>query len=209
MDPVQRAGRALAAAAAAVRAGTFGTTLGLLGMAEAGPLDEVQQARADLVRAQLAFVSNRGSDAPPLLLAAARRLERIDIGLARETYLDAINAAMFAGHLAGPGADVADVSRAARSAPPAQGPPRPPDLLLDGLAANFSEGYRAGLPLLQRALARYGHQMPAEEELRWLWLACIAALHVWDDGKWDVLSKRHVELARQVGALGELPLALS
>jgi DNA-binding CsgD family transcriptional regulator len=208
-DPALRAGRALAAAAAAVRAGAFGTTLGLLGMAEAGPLDELGRARADLVRAQLAFVSNRGSDAPPLLLEAARRLERIDIGLARATYLDTINAAMFAGHLAGPGAGVAEAARAARAAPPAQGPPRPPDLLLDGLAANFSEGYRAGLPLLQRALARYGHQMSAEEELRWLWLACIAALHLWDDGKWDVLSGRHVELARQVGALGELPLALS
>ena len=213
VDPVRRAGRALAAAAAAaaaaVRAGAFGTALALLGMAEVGPLDELQRAHADLVRAQLAFVSDRGSDAPPLLLQAARRLERIDIGLARATYLDTINAAMFAGHLAGPGAGVVEVSRAARSAPPAQGPPRPHDLLLDGLAANFSEGYRPGLPLLQRALVRYGHQMPAEEELRWLWLACIAALHVWDDGKWDVLSRRHVELARQVGALGELPLALS
>jgi len=211
VDPVRRAGRALAAAAAAaaVRAGAFGTALALLGMAEVGPLDELQRAHADLVRAQLAFVSDRGSDAPPLLLQAARRLERIDIGLARATYLDTINAAMFAGHLAGPGAGVVEVSRAARSAPPAQGPPRPHDLLLDGLAANFSEGYRPGLPLLQRALVRYGHQMPAEEELRWLWLACIAALHVWDDGKWDVLSRRHVELARQVGALCELPLALS
>jgi DNA-binding CsgD family transcriptional regulator len=208
-DPARRAGRALAAAAATVRAGAFGTTLGLLGMAEAGPLDGLQLARANLVRAQLAFISNRGSDAPPLLLDAARQLERIDISLARATYLDTINAAMFAGHLAGPGAGVLEVSRAARAAPPAQGLPRPPDLLLDGLAANFSEGYRAGLPLLQQALARYGHQMSTEEELRWLWLACIAALHLWDDGKWDVLSKRHVELARQVGALGELPLALS
>jgi DNA-binding CsgD family transcriptional regulator len=208
-DQASRSGRAVAAAAATVRAGAFGATLGLLGTAEAGPLDEFGLARADLVRAQLAFVSNRGSDAPPLLLEAARRLERIDVGLSRATYLDTINAAMFAGHLAGPGAGVLEVSRAARAAPPAQGPPRPPDLLLDGLAENFSEGYRAGLPLLQRALSLYGQQMSAEDELRWLWLACIAALHLWNDGKWDVLSKRHVELARQIGALGELPLALS
>ena len=74
---------------------------------------------------------------------------------------------------------------------------------------NFSEGYRAGLPLLRRALGAFGQQMSAEEELRWLWLACIAALHLWDDGRWDVLSRRHVELTREVGALGELPLALS
>jgi DNA-binding CsgD family transcriptional regulator len=208
-DPAHRAGRALDAAAAAVRAGAFGPALGMLGLAEAGPADELRQARADMVRAQLAFVSNRGRDAPPLLLAAARRLERIDIGLARATYLDTVNAAMFAGHLADPGAGVLAVSRAARAAPPAPGPPRPPDLLLDGLAANFSEGYRAGLPLLRRALGAFGQQMSAEEELRWLWLASIAALHLWDDGRWDVLSRRHVELTHEVGALGELPLALS
>jgi DNA-binding CsgD family transcriptional regulator len=208
-DPARRVGRALDAAAATVQAGTFGTVLGMLGMAEAGPLDELRRARTDLVRAQLAFVSNRGRDAPPLLLAAARRLERIDIGLARATYLDTISAAMFAGHLADPGAGVLAVSRAARASPPAPDPPRPPDLLLDGLAANFSEGYRAGLPLLRRALGTFGQQMSAEEELRWLWLACIAALHLWDDGRWDALSRRHVELTRAVGALGELPLALS
>ena len=208
-DLVQRADRALAAAEAKVQAGAFDAALGMLGMAEAGPLDELQRARVNLVRAQLAFVCSRGSDAPPLLLEAARRLERVDIGLARATYLDTINAAMFAGHLAGPGVGVLEVSRAARAAPPPPGLPRASDLLLDGLAVNFSEGYPAGLPVLQRALAAFGHQMSAEDELRWLWLACIAALHLWDDGKWDVLSRRHVELARQVGALCELPLALS
>jgi DNA-binding CsgD family transcriptional regulator len=208
-ESARRSERALAAAQASLQAGAFDAAAELLAIAAAGPLDEFQQACVDLVRAQLAFVSNRGSDAPRLLLAAARRLERVDIRLARATYLDTINAAMFAGHLAGPGAGVAEVSRAARSAPPPPGLPRASDLLLDGLAINFTEGYRAGLPVLQQALDAFGHEMSAEEELRWLWLACIAALHLWDDGKWDALSRRHVELARQVGALGELPLALS
>ncbi|HEY3653175.1 MAG TPA: AAA family ATPase [Streptosporangiaceae bacterium] len=208
-ESARRSERALAAAQASLQAGAFDAAAELLAIAAAGPLDEFQQACVDLVRAQLAFVSNRGSDAPRLLLAAARRLERVDIGLARATYLDTINAAMFAGHLAGPGAGVVEVSRAARSAPPPQGLPRAPDLLLDGLAINFTEGYPAGLPVLQQALDAFGHQMSAEEELRWLWLACIAAMHLWDDGMWDALSRRHVELARQIGALGELPLALS
>jgi DNA-binding CsgD family transcriptional regulator len=208
-DPARRGARALAAAAAAVQAGAFDTALGMLGMAEAGPLGDAQRAQADMIRAQLAFVSNRGRDAPPLLLAAARRLEGTDVGLARATYLDTINAALFAGHLASPGVDALAVSCAARMAPPAPGPARAPDLLLEGLAANFSEGYQAGLPVLQQALAAFGQQMSAAEELRWLWLACIAALHMWDDEQWDALSRRHVELAREVGALGELPLALS
>ena len=56
-----------------------------------------------MLRAQIAFASNRGSDAPPLLLKAAKRLEPLDVRLARETYLDALSAAMFAGRLASGG----------------------------------------------------------------------------------------------------------
>ena len=92
-DPARRAARALAAAAAKVQAGAFEAAGRLLGMAEAGPLDESQRARADLLRARLTFAANRGNDAPPLLLKAAKRLEPIDAGLARGTYLDALTAA--------------------------------------------------------------------------------------------------------------------
>ena len=61
-------------------------------------------ARIDLLHAQIAFAKSRGNEATPLLLAAARRLERLDVALARETYLDAVAAAIFAGRLArGPG----------------------------------------------------------------------------------------------------------
>ena len=92
-DPARRAGRALAAAQASLQAGAFGKALELLAMAEAGPLDELQGARADWLRGQTAFASSQGSDAPPLLLKAARRLEPLDLDLARETYLDAWQAA--------------------------------------------------------------------------------------------------------------------
>ena len=50
---------------------------------------------------------------------------------------------------------------------------------------------------------------PLREDLHWFWLACIAAAHVWDDVHWQELSASHVEAARNVGALSELPLALS
>ena len=68
--------------------------------AEAGPLDELQRARVDLLRGQIAFASSHGSDAPPLLLTAARQFEPLDVALARETYLEALHAALFAGRLA-------------------------------------------------------------------------------------------------------------
>jgi DNA-binding CsgD family transcriptional regulator len=207
-DPAQRAERALAAAQAKIQAGAFEAAVKLLGMAEAAPLDEFQRARADLLRAQLAFAANRGSDAAPLLLRAAKRLEPIDAGLARETYLDALNAALFAGRLASPGGGPQEVAAAARAAPRPSHPPRAPDLLLDGLAANFSEGYAAGMPLLRRALSAFDRETSAEEDLRWLWLACIAAVNLWDYDRWDTFSNRHLRLTREAGALSELPLAL-
>ena len=119
VDPARRVDRALAAARANLYAGAFDEALRLLPVAEAGSPDELQQAQAELLRGQIAFSSNIGSDAPPLLLSAARRLERFDVDLARETYLDAWGAAWFAGSLATAG-DLLEVSRAARSAPPSK-----------------------------------------------------------------------------------------
>ena len=101
------------------------------------------------------------------------------------------------------------MSRAARAAPWPSHPRRAPDLLLDGLAARVTEGYAAGLPILRRALSAFGRDISTENERRWLWPACIAAIELWDDGQWDVLSRRYVRLARDAGAVGELPLALS
>ena len=206
LDPARRAQRALAAAQAKQQAGALDAALGLLAMAQAGPLDELQRARGDLLRAQIAFSSSHGRDAPPLMLSAARQLEALDAGLARKTYLEAFTAALFAGRLS---PAVGDVARAARTAPAPPGPARAPDLLLDGLALLVTEGYAAGTPALKRALLAFRSQdIPAQEGLSWLWLAGLAAMAVWDDETWHLLASRHVKLARDVGALSELPLAI-
>ncbi|GAA1636113.1 LuxR family transcriptional regulator [Kribbella alba] len=208
-DLAQRSERTLAAAQAKVQAGAFEAARQLLGMAEAGSLDELGRARVDLLLAQLAFAANRGSDASPLLLRAAQRLEPIDAGLARDTYLDALNAARFAGRLASPGGTPQEVAAAARAAPQASHPPRASDVLLDGLAATITKGHAAGAPILQRALRAFDEGMSVEAELRWLWPACVAAIHLWDYDRWDTFSNRHVRLTREAGALSELPNALS
>ena len=204
-DSAHRAARAIAAAAAKVQAGAFGAAEKLLGAAESAPLDEFQRARVDLLRARLAFAANRGNDAPPLLLQAAKRLEPVDVDLARETYLDALTAALFAGHLARPGGNSQAVSRAARTAPQPTHPPRAPDLLLDGLAVHFTEGYAAGAAILRRALSAFDRETSAEVELRWLWLAATAASHLWDFDRHDRYSSRHLQLTRDAGALTQLP----
>ena len=115
-------------------------------IAEAGPLDELGRARVDLLRAEIAFAQNRGGDAPLLLLQAARKLEPLDVRLARDTYLEAWGAALFAGQLASAGGSLLDVSRAVATAPGPAGSALPRDLLLDGLALIFTDGRAAAAP---------------------------------------------------------------
>jgi DNA-binding CsgD family transcriptional regulator len=207
-DPALQAQRALAAAQAQHEAGAPDAALALLAMAQSGPFDELQRARVDLLRAQIAFASRRGNDAPPLLLKAGRQLEPLDVGLARETYLEAFTAAVIVGRLSR-GADVMEVARAARGVRASSTPPRAPDLLLDGLALLVTEGRAAATPLLKRALSAFRSQdNPTQEGLRWLWLAGRVAQDLWDDESWEVLCTQHVRLARQVGALTVLPIAL-
>ncbi len=208
-EPERRAERALAAAEAKYQAGAFEAALGLLAIAEPGPLDGLQRAWVDLLRGQIAFASNHGSDAPPLLLTAARQFEPLDVPLARKTYLEALYAALFAGRLA-LGGGVREVATAARAAPPPSRPARAPDLLLDGLTLVITEGYPAAVPMLKQAVSAFrSADISREEGLRWLWQACHGAGLLWDYGNWDLLSVRRVELARDVGALTALPTAIS
>ena len=209
LDPARRAERALAAAQAKYQAGAFDATLALLATAEAGPPDPFRRARADLLRGQVAFASSRGSDAPPLLLKAARQFEPLDPRLARETYLDALAAATFAGRLS-LGGGLREVAEAARAAPPPPGPASASDLLLDGLALLACEGYPAGAPVLRQAVSTFrGADVTREEGLRWLWLASRTAQTLWDHASWDVLSDRQLTIARDAGALAALPLAFN
>ena len=101
-DPAGRGARAMAAAHANFEAGSPQAALELLAAAELGPLDELQRARLARLRAQIVFARRRGRDAVPLLVDAADRLERLGDGQAREAYLEALGAAIFAGRLHGP-----------------------------------------------------------------------------------------------------------
>jgi DNA-binding CsgD family transcriptional regulator len=205
----RQADRALAAAHATSQAGAFDAALGLLAAAEAGPLDELQRAQAALLHGQIAFASSHGRDAETLLLKAARLFEPLDAELARETYLDVLSAALFAGRL--PVArGLREAGETARDAPPPPQPESAPDLLLDGLALLATDGYPAGVPALKLAVNAFrGDEVSRDEGLRWLWQACYAAELVWDDDSWDALSERHVKLASQAGALIAMPIALN
>ena len=206
-DPQRRITRAIAAAGAKASAGGFEEASALLTAVAAGPLGEADRARVDLVRAEISFAAYRGNEALPLLLAAARRLEPLDARLARDTYLDAMSAALFAGRLAD-GAGAREVAEAVRQAPP-PGAARKGDALLDGLAVRFTDGYGPAASMTLRAVRTFAAEdLALDEALRFAWLAVATASSLWDDVSWDVLTRRHLEAVRRAGALSALPLAL-
>ena len=206
-DPALRGTRAVAAAQAKFDAGASDAALELLATAELAPLDELQRARLERLRAEITFARTRGSDAPALLFDAARRLEPLDAAMARETHLEAMVAAMYAGRLSDePG--VREAAEAAQAAPAAPQPPRAFDLLLDGLATRFTKGYAAGVPPLRTALDAFRRvEGLTARDVRWLWLACRLAQDLWDDELWHELATRGVRVARDTGALRVLPIA--
>ena len=210
LDPVRRAERCLAAAQAHLQAGAFDEALQLLASAEAGSLDELGRARVELLRGQIAFASSAGGEASALLLKAARQLESLDPALARETYLDAWGAAMFAGESARVGT-LEEVSRAAhlgtptdlRSAPdrPAAGRPFPPG----------QRRTRRAAPKLSRAVSVFAEgEIAMAEALRWGWLAQMTReLRCGTMESYRVVSDRLLQFAREAGLLVHLHLYLT
>jgi DNA-binding CsgD family transcriptional regulator len=212
-DPAERGRRALAAAQAKFESGAPESAQELLSAAATCPLDEHQSARLAHLRAQIAFVFGRGSDAPALLLDAARLLEPLDPALARDTYLEALGAAMYAGRVDAD-SGVVKAAAAARAAPAAVPPPRSSDLVLDGLAIRCTEGPAAGVPPLRLALQAFSDEAldGHEDVMRWLLLSpivqSVTVFELWDDEAFHVLGTRTVQLARDTGALALLPVAL-
>ena len=211
--PADRGRRALAAAQAKFQSGAPQAAQALLAVAEMCPLDETQRARHVRLHAEIVFALRRGRDAPPLLLDAARRLEALDPALARETYLEALGAAMYAGRLYDE-SGVRQAAEAARAAPAAPAPPRSIDLVLDGMATRFTEGPGAGVAPLRLALQAFENEALErhEEMMRWLLLCpvvqSLAVFELWDDEAFNALAVRAVQLARDTGALAMLSVTL-
>src|SRR5215470_7016572 len=170
-DPARRAQRMLAAAQAKHHAGALDAALGLLVAAGDGPPDPLRAAQAEHLRGQIAFDQQRGTAALPLLLGAARLLDPLQASLARDAYLEALAAALWAGDLGSPGG-VREAAEAALAAPPAPDPPRAADVLLDALALRFTQGFAAAAPALTRALELLlALDSSPGQDRRWLWLA--------------------------------------
>jgi DNA-binding CsgD family transcriptional regulator len=208
LDPEKRAERALSAASAQVQAGGFEAARDLLSIAEAQAPNDFHQARIELIQAELAFATTRGGDASQLLLKAAQRLESIDAGMARTTYLQAVTAAVFNDQMTR--GDVGQLAQAVAAAPRPVGTPSAADLLLEAIAAHNTQGYAAGAAILRTAMDLFATQTSRDNELRGRWLcSLLACWHLWDYHRWQLHSESYLELVRASGALSELPMALT
>ncbi|MCT7366672.1 helix-turn-helix transcriptional regulator [Mycolicibacterium llatzerense] len=219
-DPALRTVRALAAAQAKRDAAAPAAAAELLAIAELGPLTDLQRAQVDRLRAQMEFARSRGggsgvrplSDSVSELLAAAKYLEALDENLARETYLEALAAAMYAGRLGAPGMLVQVAEAAGAALGDAKNLDRPVDLLLSGVTSRITTG--DGGEQMRTALELMCSDAHEEHVLRWmsLGLAIIqesATGEVWDDTLYRQLATAAVGQARDAGALAVLPAALA
>jgi len=206
-DAGRRTTRALAAAEMSLQAGRLDATQRLLTVADSSPLDAFHAARAALVRGHAALILSYSSDAPRLLLDAARRLEPFDLDRAREAYLTAYGAATSAGDL-GPAGVFLDICHAIERLPASPGETDGRSLLLEGLARMHTDGRAVATAILQRA-ARVLARLPDEDVLRWGWLTGMAAHVIWDSAGATAIFHRQAEIVRASGALAELPVHLS
>jgi DNA-binding CsgD family transcriptional regulator len=204
-EPAQRGTRALAAARLKFEAGALDAAERLLTVATTSPLGELDEARAERLRAQIAFARTSGLDTPALLSAAARRLEPLDPELARETHLQALWAAV----RSGAAEDEAVLEAAGAALPPGQRPTRAIDLLLEGVVARLTRGYEPAFPAAARALAAFRAEGFRRENLDWCWLACQFAMDFWDDDACAAICTGLGRVARENGCLTILPVALN
>jgi len=213
-DQVRRAQRMLAAAQAKRDVGALDAALGLLVAAGAGPPDALHAAEVEHLRGQIALDQQRGT-APRLLLGAARLLDPLNASLACEAHLEALAAAMWAGHLGSPGG-VLEAAEAALAAPPAPDPPRADDILIDAFALRFTQGYAAAVPAFTQALEQLlaPDSSPGEARHR-LWLvgtrgaSGLIATELWDFESWQALAAGLAQAARDMGAFVHLQFALN
>ena len=207
-DEEDRVERTLRAAETSLEAGLLEDVQDLVAQVEHRSLGDLQRARCEVLRAHVAFASNRGGDAVFLLLDAAQRVESLAPELACDTYQGALQASLFVGRLA-PDPGLAEVARAARRAPFGVAPRRSDQLAL-GFAVLIDEGLDVAAPQLRRAYQAFlTDDVPVEEAGRHMLFAVRAAFDLWDLSAWSSMQTRLLELARASGALVTLQLALS
>ncbi|HET8929368.1 MAG TPA: AAA family ATPase [Acidimicrobiales bacterium] len=207
-DDASRIDRLLAAAEAKHDVGASDEALRMLDSARGHVFTDLQRAHAERLRARAGYAIRRDASSPGELLAAAKSLDALDPVLARDTYIEALAAALYGGRL-GDSDALVTVAQEILEATDGDRPARARDLILRGQALLAARGQQAAAPTLRRALRAYLDDSLDGLELHWMWFASRAAQDLWDADALRVLAARQVEIARAAGVMTVLPIALS
>jgi len=208
-EPRARADRSIAAAESKLDAGAPDDALQLLDDTRDHELNSLQTALVARLQARCEYALRRDRSAPRRLLGAAQALEPHDPVLARDTYMQALSAATYAGRLGEPGA-IDEIAQAIMSSTATGTLDSAPDLILRGQAQLALGGPYLALPIVRRAIAAFA-EAPATDHraLAWMWFGGRAAQDIWDAEGLRTLAERQVRLARAGGVLTVLPMALN
>jgi DNA-binding CsgD family transcriptional regulator len=208
-DTVRRNERTLLAAEAVMHSGNLDEARRFLDTAITAELNGPQLARMLQLEARLNYAVKPGAETIASLVEAAKQLLPHDANLARDTYLEALVAAMQRTSSDGKHGWI-EIARSLRALLDRSKPLQAVDLLLDGLTTTVIEGHHAGAPILKRALQAYLRgDVGADEILRWWQLGFYAAAVVWDDVSWTEVMDCTVRVARESGSLLVLASALN
>ena len=198
-----RAEREIALAEAELRAGHAEQAEQLAGAAIPRLTNDFARGLATRLTGEIRFAVGDAAGAATALADASRKLVP-DARLARDTHLEALEAAIWAGP-----EEALQIAQAARALPPAFSPPTITDLLLEGYCARSTAGYDASLGPLRAAVAALrADDLDPAMGLQWFGLGIPAAGSLWDERAVYDLSDRMVRAARALGALTILPVAL-
>jgi DNA-binding CsgD family transcriptional regulator len=180
--PSDRSRRMLDAAQAALTAGLRERAILLIDEAlkqEASP-SPLLLAQAQRLRAGCDSFTLPGG-AAAVHLAVARSLEDLDVRLARDTYIEALQATVISAQLTS-GTSPGEVAHAALSAPrPDNDQLTLADAMLDGFATRLASGSNESIPLFRAALDTLSEDEVAPTgRTLWAMLVQTAALEVWD-----------------------------
>jgi DNA-binding CsgD family transcriptional regulator len=204
----QRALRLLLAAGAHLAAGSNGRAQELLEISAPQLGNPAASAQAMRMEGAIRFADGRGGDTPALLFDAAKALQDLDVSLARETLLESLEAAMWAGRLTS-GKTLLDVAEAARELSPPNGEKGAANLLLSGYTDRFTVGYPSAVAWWREAVDSYPEEVRKQPRLQWQGMVWNASGELLDFEGHCATARQWVRLAREQGALATLPVALS
>ena len=206
-DPERQAMRLLQAAGAHLTSGASDRAQALLRRSVPHLVDPAARGLAMRMAGELRFLDGHGGETPALLVDAAHALSEVGALPARETLMEALEAAMWTGSLTS-GTTMVDVAKAARSTPPPADDETTASLMLAGYTERLTTGYPEAVPWWRRAVEA-SEAPDSEPSLQTLGMLWNATGELFDLEAHDAVARRRVRTARATGALAMLPVALS